>query len=106
MPAKPGTTPQTAWRIFGQPTCPTRLDRHHVEPCAVRPQEPLLGAEHPLHYARPSQGNASQPRPCGKDRRYSLSFAMQSPASSCAGEGGSVPAASNGMGGQAAINVS
>ena len=62
--------------------------------CVARPQEPWLGSNGTLHYARPSQGNASQPRLSGQDRRYSLSFfAMQSPASLCAGEGGSVSVA-------------
>ena|SRR3990167_1254026 len=42
--------------------------------CVARPQEPWLGSSGTLHYARPIQGNASQPRLSGKDRRYSLSF--------------------------------
>ena len=42
--------------------------------CVARPQEPWLGSNGTLHYARPSQGNVSQPRLFGQDRRYSLSF--------------------------------
>lgn len=82
MPAKPGSNhprPQTDCRILGNPRSmpglivPTSNRRTRPRGHA-RPQEPWLGSSSTLHYARPIQGNASQPRLSGKDRRYSLSF--------------------------------